>query len=332
MTKEEFIEKMAKKFAHENYTILKFGKNTYENSIIKCNTCGRQIIVNTGELFRTRRKNICSKCNYKRKDTARNEEIVIKALKEHSTLNFIEFYFVRKKSGIRWHYVRYLCEKCGNTTEQAVADFLRREGPLNCNFCSGAKGQKNTSVFRQELEQLYPGKFILLNEYIDAKTDVKVRCRDCGFIRKVKPTAIIRSGLCPKCGKRNSKGEEKIINYLLEKNIKFETQKHFPEFNINQSRYDFYIPEHHLLIEFMGIQHYYFNEFFHKTQEGWEDQLRRDAAKKKVALSNGYNLLVISYLEIENISNIFNILFSSTTISQESRGKYLEAKAILESR
>jgi len=69
MTIENFNKKMAEKFVEEDYTIIYAGKNSSENSIIKCNTCGRKIIVNTGELFRKRRKHICSKCYYLRIDT-----------------------------------------------------------------------------------------------------------------------------------------------------------------------------------------------------------------------------------------------------------------------
>ena len=78
MTIEKFKEKMNIKFPNENYTIIYAGKNSYENSIIKCLDCGKKIIVNTGELFRNRRKNICSKCQSIRQDTQKNRELINK--------------------------------------------------------------------------------------------------------------------------------------------------------------------------------------------------------------------------------------------------------------
>ena len=95
MNIEKFTQKMEEKFSNENYSIIYAGKNSYENSKIKCLNCGKIIIVNTGELFRKRRKLLCKDCYYIRQDTIKNREIIIKKL-ENKAVN-IEF-FMKKQS------------------------------------------------------------------------------------------------------------------------------------------------------------------------------------------------------------------------------------------
>ena len=55
-----------------------------------------------------------------------------------------------------------------------------------------------------------------------------------------------------------SKCEKSILNFLQEKNIKFECQKTFKGLNgVNGGllSYDFFLPDYNLLIEFQGEQH-----------------------------------------------------------------------------
>lgn len=59
--------------------------------------------------------------------------------------------------------------------------------------------------------------------------------------------------------------------------------------------YDIYIPEHNLLIEYNGEQHYKFSRFFHKKSIKYLNQLQRDKRKKKLAEEHGYRLIIFSY-------------------------------------
>ena len=70
-------------------------------------------------------------------------------------------------------------------------------------------------------------------------------------------------------------------------------------------RFDFYIPEHNLCIEYDGIQHFKSFEFF-----GGEDKLKitqmRDEIKNDYCKKNGINLIRISYNEL--VGDAENIL------------------------
>lgn len=319
MNKENFDAKLKEKFGDEHYTVLYYGLKSTENSVLRCLDCNRRIEINTGELFRARRKHICSKCHYKRKDTLQNEKILLERLKAngHNEVSF----FMKDRKGIRHNMVHFVCGKCNHTNEKEVANLLRQK--YDCSFCEGKKESKDTDIFVNEIKERYGESLSLISEYIDAKTNVTVRCNSCGFIRQAKPNAILNSGYCPKCGKSDSKGEEVIKKFLEKNHIEFYSQKYFPEWNIGIHYFDFYIPRFNLVLEFHGRQHYEFVPHFHKTEDNFQYRLNKDLIKKQTAILQGYNYVSISY-RINCLENILSLLFNSTTIPEGSRGKCLE--------
>ena len=325
MTKEQFLEKINKKFADENFSIIYMGKNSSENSIIKCLDCNRKITVNTGELFRSRRKHICSKCYYLRKDTQINRDKVLTLLKDKAYN--IEFFMKKQsKNGNKSDCVRFTCLKCDYINELWVYGILR-SNQCNCQRCSGQRKDKDDIIFSQELNELYPNKFTILVPYKDVKTDIRVRCNNCGFIRNVKPSVLIRSGFCPKCGKNKSIGENFISNWLDEHNINYETQKYFKDWDIGIHYFDFYLPTLNLIIEYHGQQHYSFNPYFHHTLENFNYRLEKDKTKKENCLKHGINYVSINSKNYCYLEKILSTITDSTTILSGSRGKCLEIES-----
>ena len=323
MTIEKFKEKMSIKFPNENYTIIYAGKNSYENSIIKCLDCGKKITINTGELFRNRRKNICSKCSSIRQDTQKNRELIASIVKDKGYN--IEF-FMKKQSqnGNKGDTVRFTCKKCDFINEYFVGNLIKNNSKCECQRCSGQKIFKDDIIFRQELEELYPNKFTLLSSYEKADKDIKVRCNICGFIQSKKPTNLLKNGYCPKCGKSPSRGEDIISRWLDEKNIAYERQKYFKTWNIGIHYFDFYLPDYSLVIEYHGKQHYEFNPYFHKNEENFFYCQNKDLEKKETAIKNGINYLSIKYTNYHHLTEILDKVIGSTTIPEGSRGKRLE--------
>lgn len=323
MDQQTFDKKLANKFPNEKYVVLHYGENSAAETVIKCLECGRRIIVNTGELFRTRRKHICSRCHYKRKDTLKNEETITKRLLEANHFD-IEFYMERR-GGIRHNMVRHRCGKCGRINNHEVANLLRNK--TVCGFCESGI-TKDHDFYVSQLTEKFGHKFTLLTEYVNAKTNIKVRCERCGFIRALKPNTLIESGYCPKCDDKSSKGEKVISAFLSKHQIAFETQKYFSDWNIGIHYFDFYIPKYNLVLEYQGIQHFQFNEFFHKTLEEFEQRQTKDRIKKEAAIKQGFNYVSIGYQSFNDLDSILNIIFNSTTILEGSRGKLLEIETI----
>lgn len=322
MTKEKFMEKMEQKFLEENYKVIYAGKNSSEDSIIQCLDCNKKIHINTGELFRSRRKCVCSSCNSIRKDTQKNRELIQQKL-EGRAYN-IEFFMKKQsKNGNKGDTVRFTCLKCHFINEYFVGNLIRNNSDCRCQYCNKQGNYRDDIIFLQELNEKFPNKYTLLTSYVNTKKDIRVRCNICGFIRDVKPNNLIRNGYCPKCGKNNSHGEEQILNWLKEKNIKVETQKYFKDWNIGLHYFDFYLPEYNLIIEYHGKQHYEYNPFFHRNYEEFSYRKEKDSIKKETALNYGINYLSIKYTNYNHINVILEKI-SSTTIPQGSRGKCLE--------
>lgn len=104
---------------------------------------------------------------------------------------------------------------------------------------------------------------------------------------------------CPRC--KISKGERACINYLLANNIAFEEQFKIQE--LVMKRFDFMIEYNSLnyIIEFDGVQHFKFVEYFHKLPNIFIERQEIDILKTITALKCGYNVIRIDYKQIDNV-------------------------------
>lgn len=63
---------------------------------------------------------------------------------------------------------------------------------------------------------------------------------------------------------------------------------------------DFYIPSKNLMVEAQGIQHYEYNEHFHKNKFGMINSNRRDITKRLWCEENNIELVEIKYDQWED--------------------------------
>ena len=115
--------------------------------------------------------------------------------------------------------------------------------------------------------------------------------------------------------KNTSKGECIIIKFLTRKNIEFKREQRFPGLvnpDTQQSlRFDFYIPNKKICIEFDGAQHFmYVPELHGRNKELGNLKLRsqqyRDKIKDQYCVDNSLKLIRISYKDMDNIERILN--------------------------
>lgn len=87
----------------------------------------------------------------------------------------------------------------------------------------------------------------------------------------------------------NARDVESILNQL---NIYYEKEKTFDDLKYRSKlRFDFYVPKYHLCIEFNGIQHYEYVEYFHKNEDTFKEQLFKDYIKRKYCQSYSVHLI-----------------------------------------
>lgn len=137
--------------------------------------------------------------------------------------------------------------------------------------------------------------------YVNSKTKLTVICRHRGEFRVNPNSHVTNKSGCPRC--RESYGERMIANYLDELNIRFKK-----EYSLKGSRYrfDFYLPEHRVLIEFHGIQHYEPVERF-GGEEGHFAVACRDIAKNLLAIKNNIPLIVLNHVDLSEDKLLDNL-------------------------
>ncbi len=149
-------------------------------------------------------------------------------------------------------------------------------------------------------------------EYKGNKIKVEISCPLHGPFWQ-KPNGHVSGAGCPRCKIFRSRGEKKIERFLRKHGFFYEQQKTFddclsPLNGYRKLRYDFYIPNNRVLLEFHGLQHYESVEWFGGIQAFGKAQIR-DQYKQEYALRNNYKFCVISHKQEEQIEEILtNIL------------------------
>lgn len=155
-------------------------------------------------------------------------------------------------------------------------------------------------------------------QYIGAHKKVTITCLKHGDF-SVTPANHWSNGIgCPTCQHSNpTKGEAQIAKWLTENNIHFLMQKSFPNLHYKSIRgrlkYDFFLPNYNMLIEFDGEQH--FTPITFSKSRTPEEQFKItqecDNLKTEYAKNNGYKLLRIKY-DQDIISSLISSIFSTS--------------------
>lgn len=88
------------------------------------------------------------------------------------------------------------CKKCGREWLVTPDNLLRNHG---CAKCAGHL-KKTTKEFAEEISSLN-NKFMVVGEYVNARTKIKVVCKICGYERTAIPDSLLRGLRCPTCDK-----------------------------------------------------------------------------------------------------------------------------------
>ncbi|MFW6247004.1 MAG: hypothetical protein ACOC22_02415 [bacterium] len=104
--------------------------------------------------------------------------------------------------------------------------------------------------------------------------------------------------------KTKSYGEYYINYFLKYNNINFIREKKFENCRSNKNyplRFDFYLPEYNILIEFQGKHHYMPVHKYRKAKIIHYKTIENDKIKKEFCENNNISLIEINYKEIDNI-------------------------------
>lgn len=259
------------------------------NNLHQCTKCGRNSYLSYDDL-----KN-------KIKEITDNEYELISPYEEISSKKGKEFKNVNRNLS-----AKILHKTCGNIFSIRLTHFLSDNN--RCTFCKLNKKLTNEE-FNKKLSEVNPF-FVLQSEYENRRKKVKCKCKKCGNITEdLAFNFITNKRGCSTCNM--SKGEREILYYLENKKINFIKEKKFNDLIIIKPlRFDFYLPENNILIEYDGEQHFQSNNSFY---ESLDNIIIKDNMKNNYAINKKIILIRISYLNFKKLHYILSVILNSST-------------------
>jgi len=285
----EFIEK-ANKIHGNKYDYSKVDYiNRQTDVIIICSQHGEFTQVPKSHLIGKG----CSKCNGGVK--INTNEFVEKAKNVHGDkYDYTKVVYINNTTDII-----IICPKHGEFIQKPNSHI---DG-CGCSLCNGSKCNKD--IFIEKAKKVHGDKYDYSNGiYISNRNEIEIICSKHGsFFQNA--SNHLRGRGCPKC--KCSNGEQQIINYLTNNNIKFEHQKKFNDCVGKKYKlpFDFYLPDLNIIIEYDGKQHFELVKFNKLTPDDealieFINLKQTDKIKDEYCKNNNIRLIRIPYT-VKNI-------------------------------
>ncbi len=137
--------------------------------------------------------------------------------------------------------------------------------------------------------------------YINTYTNITIVCPIHGDFEQLPSNHLFGRG-CPKCNQ--SHGEREITKFLDKYNIRYVKNKRFNSCVYKRElRFDFYLIDFDILIEYDGIQHFIPNDRF-GGQKMFDYRTICDNIKNEWVITENKKLIRIPYWDFSNIENI----------------------------
>lgn len=303
-TQEQFEKDVFDKLGSD-YELLSPYPGGHGKVLMRHKICDNTFYKNVHDIMS--KKSGCPYCNGS-KPALYNEEWVI----NHTPLpyRYISGYQGMSKK------CKFYCVNCKIEFEQQPQKLINQH-LYGCNCCSTKK--KTHEEFLEELGKECLQEYEIKSIYTSVDNPIEIKHLVCGYNFTITPYQFIHKHqkvYCPICYYKKSKGEVKINLYLNQNQIEYKKEHQFS--NLPLYRFDFYLPDLKIAIEYDGKQHFEPIDYY-----GGIDALRetqyRDKIKNQFCLDNNITLFRIPYTEINNINTILIDIFekkSSTTIEK----------------
>lgn len=193
-------------------------------------------------------------------------------------------------------------KKCGYEYEQLVSSHLIGYG---CPKCAG-NAPLTKELVQEKSDKINNFEYEILSDPKGAFSKIEIKHKLCGRVFTQKVNDHFSGCGCSVCNQ--SKKENFIESILNSSNILHEKQKTFEDCKFkNKLKFDFYLPEYNVCIEFDGIQHFKPINFF-GGKKAFDLQIIKDNIKNEYCLNKKIKLIRFNYeQDIEYIKN--NLLY-----------------------
>lgn len=285
---------------------------------ITCDYCGdkyktRYYTYNKGKKS-INNKDCCFKCKQLKAQEYHNSTYKSRAKKAFDKLNKImkehDYTLLTKQedySGIYMN-IEYICPKHGKVNSEL--NRLINENKL-CNQCGNEVISKTKRLSSEDVKTRIDSvnNNTLLNplDYIgDNARNLRIKCK-CGREYLTSLTAFHNGkNQCGNCCGSESRGEQKVRQWLEDNNIEY-----IPEYTFKECRdknplpFDFYLPKNNICIEYDGQQH--FQPW--KTRgniDAYNKIVSHDKIKNEYCEKNNIKLIRIPYNKYRHVNEILN--------------------------
>lgn len=249
----------------------------------------------------------CNECKKERQSKSiaiPEEEILARIEKIAPTVKLVGHYVNTTKRA------KFQCSKCGHIWNPIVNTVLAGHGCPKCGFIKiSEKLRLSNDEFIERLKIVNP-TIKPLEAYVTGRNSINVRCTLCGRIWKSRPDRLLEGNGCAAC--TSSRGERSVRAALDELHVEYKQEHIFLDCRYKWPlRYDFFIPNLRIAIEFQGRQHYKTDDCsWYKGEEGLAERQLRDQIKRDYCAAKNIRLVEIPYWEIKEVPNIIRQLIN----------------------
>jgi predicted nucleic acid-binding Zn-ribbon protein len=179
----QFIEELES--VNPNIEVIGEYKNSLSPINVRCKICSHEWSPSASSLLVG---NGCPKCSHRIRIS--HEQFVEELNSINESIEVLGRYITMRTP------ILVRCKKCGREWQATPDSLLRNHG---CAKCAGTI-RKTTDEFIKELAKVND-RFQVIGEYVNAKTKIKVVCKDCGFERTAVPYSLLKGLRCPNCDK-----------------------------------------------------------------------------------------------------------------------------------
>lgn len=288
--KKRMQEKLNRIFPNSSLELIEF-TTLRRGGRVKCQKCGEiETIKNFEALLAARSGSFCNNCE---KDKDRTFKHLEQELKK-GNLELLQWNGVNEKA-------KFKCLRCGHVFDKVVRTNF--DGNI-CPNCFKAHNKFSFEAAQKFLDEKGNSEYTLLQyKGNDSKSLIKHKC---GFCFSTRLADFGKTRGCPKCYRKISQGEQKVIKFLQDKDIPFIYQKRFSDLKPYSFDFEIQLNTQKILLEVQGRQHYENVEIF----DDIKIQKRRDKIKREYCLVNNIPLIEIPYWEINNLENFLQLKFN----------------------